>query len=237
MIELRNVTKSYPAKGGPRYILKDVSLVIPDRVNVAVLGPNGAGKSTLLRLIGGTESADSGVIETDRAISWPLGLASGFQKSLTGRQNVMFICRINGLSDRDTRRVIKEVISFSELGAYFEMPVNTYSSGMRSRLTFAMSMVFDFDVYLVDELTSVGDQVFRAKAVAAFENIRRRGSIIYVSHNLKTLRLSCESALFLRDGQATYYEELAEGIRAYRHYMKESRKHKTRKLPEIDFPE
>lgn len=232
MIELRNVTKSYPVKHGLRYVLRDVSLVIPDRTNLAVLGPNGAGKSTFLRVIGGAEPADSGTIITNSEISWPLGLTSGFQASFSGRDNVTFVCRINGLSRTDTEEVVRQVMDFAEIGEYFDMPVNTYSSGMRARLSFGLSMAFDFDVYLVDELTSVGDTLFREKAKAAFERIRKRASLIYVSHNLKTLKDSCQSALFLRDGIADFYPDIDEGLDAYIEYTRMRRNHgqvKTRK--------
>ncbi|MEO5715023.1 MAG: ABC transporter ATP-binding protein [Luteolibacter sp.] len=223
MIELRNLTKYYPVQNGVRYVLRDVSLVIPTKANIAVLGPNGAGKSTLLRLIGGAEPADSGTIITDEEISWPLGLTSGFQGSLTGRQNVLFVCRINGLNSDESRYVIKQVVTFTELGEYFDMPVNTYSSGMRARLSFGLSMAFEFDVYLIDELTSVGDMTFRAKAKAAFQSIRKRASLIFVSHSMNTLRQSCQSALFLRDGLADFYSDIDEGIAAYTEYSREKR--------------
>jgi len=221
MIEFRNLTKFYPAKNGRRYILRDVSLVIPGHKNIAVLGPNGAGKSTMLRLIGGAESANSGQIITDANISWPLGLTSGFQGSLTGRKNVQFVCNVNGLSRFQTRQVIQHVIDFAEIGDYFDMPVSTYSSGMRARLNFGLSTAFDFDVYLIDELTSVGDSLFRDKARAAFEKIRRRASLVFVSHNVETLRESCDSALFLREGKADYFEDIEQGIDAYQEYILE----------------
>lgn len=223
MIELRNLTKFYPVQNGVRYVLRDVSLTIPTRTNLAILGPNGAGKSTFLRLIGGAEPADSGQIITDQEISWPLGLTSGFQGSLSGRQNVLFVCRINGLNFDQSRYVINQVTTFAEIGEYFDMPVNTYSSGMRARLSFGLSMAFEFDVYLIDELTSVGDIIFREKAKAAFEKIRKRASLIFVSHNLKTLRTSCQSALFLRDGQADFFPDIDEGIEAYTEYIRSHR--------------
>lgn len=223
MIELRNLTKAYPVKNGFRYVLRDVSLIIPSRTNLAVIGPNGAGKSTLLRLIGGAEPADSGMIITDEKISWTFGLTSGFQGSLTGRENVMFVCRINGLSFDQGRHVINQVIDFAEIGEYFDMPVSTYSSGMRGRLSFGLSVAFEFDVYLIDEQTSVGDTIFKEKAKAAFEKIRKRASLIFVSHNLKTLKQSCQSALFIRDGMADFYPNIDDGLEAYSEYSKEHR--------------
>jgi capsular polysaccharide transport system ATP-binding protein len=223
MIELRNITKSYPVEKGRHYIFKDLSLILPSRTNIAVFGPNGSGKSTFLRLISGAELADSGTIITQSEVSWPFGLTSGFKGSLTGRQNVSFVCGINGLNKVQTREVIQYVTDFAEIGEYFEMPINTYSSGMRARLSFGLSMAFDFDVFLVDELTSVGDTIFREKAQAAFEKIRERASLIFVAHNLNTLRESCESAVFLRDGLADFYEDIEDGINAYADYTNEKR--------------
>ncbi len=230
MIELRNLTKYYPVKSGVRNILKDVSLVIPTGANLAVLGPNGAGKSTILRLIGGAEAPNHGRILTDQSISWPLGINSGFQGTLTGRQNVLFACRVNGLNKSQINTVIEEVVEFAEIGQYFELPIKTYSSGMRARLSFGLSMAFTFDVYLIDELTAVGDAIFRSKAKQAFKDLRDRASIIFVSHNLQTLRESCDSALFLRDGQATFFESIDEGIDAYQNYIRSDRDKHTKEL-------
>lgn len=221
MIELRKLTKYYSANGARRYILRDVSLVIPSRTNLAVIGPNGAGKSTLLRLIGGAESANKGRIITDADISWPLGLTTGFQGSLSGRKNVEFVCRVNGLDNAQTRDVVAHVIRFAEIGPYFDMPVQTYSSGMRARVNFGLSTAFAFDVYLIDELTSVGDTIFRQKARAAFDEIRSRASLVFVSHNVQTLRESCDSALFLRDGKADFFADIEAGIDAYQEYILE----------------
>lgn len=233
MIELRNLTKHYPVKSGVRHILRDVSLVIPSGANLAVLGPNGAGKSTFLRLIGGAEAPNSGQILSDQSISWPLGISSGFQGSLSGRQNVLFACRVNGLDVEQISTVIDEVIDFSELGEYFDLPLKTYSSGMRARLSFGLSMAFTFDVYLIDELTSVGDAIFRSKAKKAFKKMRDRASIIFVSHNLQTLRESCDSALFLHDGTAAYFESVDDGINAYQDFIRSDRVGHAKELREL----
>lgn len=234
MIELRNTTKYYPVKSGVRYILRDVSLVIPSGTNLAVLGPNGAGKSTFLRLIGGAEAPNSGKILSDQKISWPLGISSGFQASLSGRQNVLFVCRINGLTSAQIAGVIDGVLEFSELGEYFDLPIKTYSSGMRARLSFGLSMAFSFDVYLIDELTSVGDAIFRKKAKKAFKDLRDRASIIFVSHNLQTLRESCDSALFLHDGTASYFRSIDDGINAYQEYIQSDRVNHAKELRELN---
>jgi capsular polysaccharide transport system ATP-binding protein len=219
MIELKNVTKSYPLEKGRRYVLRDVSIVLPADSNIALLGPNGAGKSTFLRLISGAEPADSGEIITNLKVSWPLGLSSGFQKSLTGRQNVAFVCNINGLNNSQIRNVISQVTEFAELGDYFDMPIKTYSSGMRARLGFGLSMTFKFDVYIVDELTSVGDAIFRKKAKQAFEEFRERATLIFASHNMDTLRENCDSAIFIRNGMIDYYPDVEDGIKAYSNFI------------------
>ncbi|MCP5533537.1 MAG: ABC transporter ATP-binding protein [Akkermansiaceae bacterium] len=233
MIELRNVTKFYPMKSGVRDILRDVSMVIPTGANLAVLGPNGAGKSTFLRLIGGAEAPNSGRILSDQSISWPLGINSGFQGSLTGRQNLLFACRVNGLNQEQIETVTDEVVDFAKLGEYFDLPLKTYSSGMRARLSFGLSMAFTFDVYLIDELTSVGDAIFRSKAKQAFKNMRQRASIIFVSHNLSTLRESCDSALFLHDGTAAFFPSIDDGIEAYQEYIRSDRDKHAKELKEI----
>jgi len=225
MIRLEKVTKYYPMKGGKKhYVVKDIDLEIPPNKSLGILGPNGAGKSTLLRLIGGAESPNSGRIKSVGQVSWPLGLGVGFQGSLTGKQNVVFVCQINGLSISDTRKVIDGVVEFAELGDFFDMPVKSYSSGMRARLGFGLSINFDFDYYLIDELTSVGDAIFRKKAETAFKEIKGRAALVFVAHNLNTLKESCESALFLRNGVATYHDDIHEGIAEYEKYIADKSK-------------
>jgi len=223
MIIFDNVTKYYTANGSRKYILKNVSLTIPTGRNIAILGPNGAGKSTTLRLIGGAEAPNSGTVSSDQMISWPLGLASGFQGSLTARQNVLFVCEINGFTKEEIKSVMAYVVDFSELGNYFDVAVGKFSSGMRARLTFALSMSFRFDVYLVDELTSVGDQIFREKANKAFTALKKRASLMFVSHNLKVVKESCDSALLLRDGAAEFFGDMDEGIFEYQKFIKEKK--------------
>lgn len=220
MIELQNVTKYYKMKGGKRhYVLDQVSLEIPANKSLAILGPNGAGKSTLLRLIGGAEAPNSGRIITEANISWPLGLNVGFQGSLSGRQNIQFVCDINGLTKKESGQIISEVQAFAEIGDFFDMPVKSYSSGMRARLGFGLSINFEFDYYLIDELTSVGDAIFREKAQAEFLKIKEKASLVFVAHNVQTLRKSCDSALFLHNGKASYYENIEDGIAAYDAYI------------------
>ena len=154
MIELQNVSKYFPTPHGRKYALRDVSLSLPEKANVGVLGLNGAGKSTLLGLIGGIDFPNEGKIKLEGSISWPLGLSGGVQGSLTGKENAVFVCRVYGDDASAIKEKLEYILAFSELGDYFDMPVKSYSSGMRSRLLFAISMAFDFDIYLIEHQIS-----------------------------------------------------------------------------------
>ena len=161
MIELQHICKSYPIKDGKHVVLDDVNLRMEEGRNIAILGLNGAGKSTLIRIIGGAEAPDSGRIIRTSRVSWPIGFAGGFHGSLTGRENLRFVSRIYGA---DIKAVTRYVEEFAELGPYLDMPIKTYSSGMKSKLAFGLSMAIRFDFYLIDEAFSVGDAPFRVKA-------------------------------------------------------------------------
>lgn len=217
MIRVENVTKSYPVAGFSRsYVFRDLSLELPSRTHVGIVGRNGAGKSTLLRLLGGMELPDRGRIVSDGAISPPLGLSSGFAKKLTGRDNARFICRINGDDEATTRERVAFVAGFTELGFFFDRPVFTYSSGMRARLAFAISMAFEYDYYLIDELTAVGDQQFRQKAQSAFAQKKGKASVIMVSHNLNNLKRDCEVGVYMRAAGPVVYPDIHDAIAHYR---------------------
>ncbi|PRF36376.1 ABC transporter ATP-binding protein [Burkholderia multivorans] len=215
MIELSKLTKSYVTKGGRKYVFRDLSFVVPPDKNIALIGKNGAGKSTLMRLLCGTEIPDSGKIITDKRISWPVGLGGGFQGSLTGRQNVKFICRTLGAEGDEMKRIIEYVEGFAELGDYFYQPVKTYSSGMSSRLRFGISLAFDFDYYMVDEAMSVGDAHFRAKAVEEFNRRVGKANLILVTHGMEQVRKLCDIVLILKDGNVELYEDVEKGIQRY----------------------
>jgi capsular polysaccharide transport system ATP-binding protein len=215
MIELRSVSKSYRTPRGRKYVFRDLSFVIPEGRNVAIIGRNGAGKSTLMRLLGGQDSPDSGRIVTRNSISWPVGLSGGFQGSMTGRQNVKFVARVHGAQGEKMAQVVQYVADFAELGEYFDEPVNTYSSGMRGRLGFGLSMAFDFDYYLVDEAMSVGDASFKKKATAEFKKKTNRANIILVTHGMTQVRSLCDIVLLLHNGQVKQFDNVEEGIEAY----------------------
>ncbi len=215
MIQLENLTKYYPTKDGRRYVFRNVNYALPETGNIGVLGYNGAGKSTLMRLIGGTDFANSGRVKTDCRISWPIGLSSGFQGSLTGRENVKFVSRVYG-DDAATRlERLEYVADFAEIGDYFDMPVNTYSSGMRSRLSFGLSMAFDFDVYLVDEVIAVGDKQFKEKSQAAFRQKQEKARLITVSHDLSLLKSLCNVGIVLNQGEFQSFDNIEDAISAY----------------------
>lgn len=212
MIEFRNVTKKYKISAGTNVILDDVSFKFPERKNIGVLGVNGAGKSTLLRLIAGTEYPDKGKIIRTGKYSWPLGFSGSFHGSLTGIENLRFACRIYGA---DISEVSKFVEDFAELGDYINEPIMTYSSGMRSRLAFGLSMAIDFDVYLIDEIMGVGDQGFQKKCKNAFVEKKETSSIIMVSHNMSTIREYSDTILLLTGEHLEIHDDVDEAIKIY----------------------
>jgi capsular polysaccharide transport system ATP-binding protein len=215
MIELRNLTKSYRTNKGRNYIFRDLSLTIPPDVSIGLIGRNGAGKSTLLRLIGGIDTPDNGSVVTDKSISWPVGLSGGFQGTLTGRDNVKFVCRVYGARGEELREKIRFVEDFAEIGRYFDQPVKTYSSGMRSRLAFGLSMAFDFDYYLIDEVMSTGDAHFKKKAMQLFDEKVGHAHVILTSHNMKEIRRLCQIVLLVDKGDVTIFDDVEAGILAY----------------------
>lgn len=215
MIELRNLTKSYLTLKGRKYVFRNLTFTVPPGRNIALIGRNGAGKSTLMRLLCGLDAPDSGRIITDKKISWPVGLAGGFQGSLTGRQNAKFVCRVQGAEGEDMRRRIKFVEEFAEIGSAFDEQVKTYSTGMRARVAFGLSLAFDFDYYLIDEAMSVGDAHFREKAAAAFKNKVGQANVILVTHGMGQVRKMCDMVALLENGNVTCFDDVEEGIRAY----------------------
>ncbi|WP_426785756.1 ABC transporter ATP-binding protein (plasmid) [Rahnella variigena] len=216
MIKIENLTKSYRTPKGRHYVFKDLNVELPSGKSVALIGRNGAGKSTLLRVIGGIDRPDSGKIHTDKTISWPVGLAGGFQGSLTGRENVKFVARLYSTPDQ-LREKVAFVEEFAELGKYFDMPIKTYSSGMKSRLGFGLSMAFKFDYYLVDEVTAVGDARFKQKCADLFKARHEEASFLMVSHSLGSLKEFCDVALFIgRDNKVKYFESVDAAIEMYK---------------------
>jgi len=215
MIELRQLTKSYPTRLGRRYVFRDLNFTFPPGTNIGLMGRNGAGKSTLLRLLGGIDTPDRGAVVTDARISWPVGLAGGFQSSLTARENVAFVCRVQGAYGDELRQKLRFVDDYSHIGDYFNLPVSSFSSGMRSRVAFGLSMAFDFDYYLIDEVMAVGDPQFKTKSRALMLQRLTKANVIMTSHNVIDIRQYCNVVLHVDGGQVRVYEDIEEGISAY----------------------
>lgn len=209
MIRLEQLTKVFVLEGKRKTVLKDVNAVFPTGVSVGLLGRNGSGKSTLLQMIAGTMDPTSGRILSTGTISWPVGFAGSFHPELTGIQNARFIARIYGA---DTDELVDFVEEFAGLGVHFRLPVRSYSSGMRSRLAFGVSMGIAFDTYLVDEVTSVGDAAFRAKSAEVFHARMRTAGAVVVSHSMAQMRELCQAGAVLEDGKLTYYDKIADAI-------------------------
>ena len=215
MIIVNDVYKRYTTRNGVSdWVLKGINLVIPKNRSVGIVGRNGAGKSTLLRIICGADYATYGTVERRCRVSWPMG-SGGVESTMTGRQNARFICRVHGF-DNDIPEIIRRMQEFADIGSAFDRPVYTYSSGMKSRLQFALSLAFDFDVYVSDEVTAAGDAAFKKKAKKAFRDLAGRSSIIMVAHNDATLKDFCESGIFLYNGKATWFDKIDDAIGAYK---------------------
>jgi capsular polysaccharide transport system ATP-binding protein len=212
MIQLHGVSKSYPTNHGEKTVLAGINATFGPGERVGILGRNGAGKTTLLRLIAGVEHPNSGRIERKMSVSWPLGFAGAMHYSISGADNARFIAR---LYDKPIRETVEFVEEFADLGAYFRMPVKTYSSGMIVRLGFALSLAVRFDCYLVDEAIAVGDGRFAERARAALADLNARSALLLVSHQPATVRAFCNTAAVLKDGRLTRYDDLDEAIAAY----------------------
>jgi len=212
MIRVRKLFKQYSTRQGCRTVLGGIDLDVAPGEKVGIFGRNGSGKSTLMRLMSGAEQPTSGSIERSMSVSWPLAFGGAFQGSLTGLDNLRFICRIYGVSTRDTVPFIQD---FAELGAYLYEPVKTYSSGMRARLAFAISLVVDFDCFLIDEVIAVGDSRFREKCETELFERRKDRAMIIVSHQPEQILAHCERAVVLHDAQIHCFAQVAQAYAFY----------------------
>ena len=226
MIKVTNLSKSYLHKGKRVSVFQNLNFELKAGQSVALLGRNGAGKSTLLRILGGIDQADSGTIEADCSMSWPVGLTGGFQGSLSGRENTTFVSKIYAGHDPELiAEKVRRVEEFAELGVHFDRPFKTYSSGMRSRVTFGLSMAFDFDVYLIDEVTSAGDERFRKRSKEVLEQRHETADFIMVDHNLWGLKFHCDRALLLHNGSLIEFDDLEEGIATHKKLLENPTQH------------
>lgn len=216
MIRLIDLTKTYYSNGVRTTVAAGINLTIPTGSSVALLGRNGAGKSSLLRMIAGTMRPTSGRIDVEGTVSWPVGFAGSFHGDLSGVQNVRFVARIYGI---DTDQLTSFVEEFAELGDHFHLPFRTYSSGMKARLGFAVSMGIAFDTYLIDEVTSVGDASFREKSEVFLHDRLKTSGAIVVSHNLGLLKRMCTAGIIVENGRAVWFDDIDEAISVHRQNM------------------
>lgn len=220
MIHLQNLCKTYTLNGRHKVVADDITATFPSGVSIALLGRNGAGKSSLLRMISGAMLPSSGKILSTGAISWPVGFAGSFNSELTGEQNCRFVARVYGV---DTDELLHFVEDFAELGDHFHLPIRTYSSGMRSRLAFGLSMAVPFDTYLVDEVSAVGDAAFKAKSNRVFKERLAQAGAIVVAHSMGTLRELCQAGAVLEQGRLSLYADVADAIAAHMENMRKSK--------------
>lgn len=212
MIELVNIMKEYPVREGNRTVLDNINFRLEKGEKIGILGRNGSGKSTLIRLISEAEHPTRGQIFRDMSISWPLAYGGAFQGSLTGVDNLYFICRIYGIDPKKTLSFVEE---FAELGRYLKEPIKKYSSGMRARLAFALSMAVEFDCFLIDEVVSVGDQRFHEKCHQELFINRGDRAMIIVSHDVNFVRAHCDKASVLDQGKLINFDDLDSAFAYY----------------------
>ncbi len=212
MIRLENISKTFVLDGMRQTVADGINAVFPTGASVGLFGRNGAGKSTLLRIIAGTVKPSAGRVISDGTISWPVGFAGSFHGDLTGAQNTRFIARVYGV---DTDTLVDFVEDFAELGHHFHQPFGSYSSGMRSRLAFGVSMGIRFDTYLVDEVTSVGDAAFRKKSEEVFQSRMRASGAIVVSHSMDLMRRLCTLGMVLEKGDLIVFDNIEHAIRQH----------------------
>ncbi len=212
MICIHDLVKQYHTRHGEVTVLDHVNMTILRGEKVGILGRNGSGKSTLIRLISGAEQPTSGTVTRSMSISWPLAFSGGFQGSLTGLDNLRFICRIYGV---DASSRVAYVQDFSELGKYLHEPLKTYSSGMRARLAFAISMAIDFDCFLIDEVTAVGDSRFHEKCQSELFEKRSDRTMIIVSHQPEQIIKHCSKAAVLQNGRLHCFDDVVQAYEFY----------------------
>lgn len=216
MIRFEHVTKFFSLEGQHKKVADDINLTFPTGRSVGLLGRNGAGKSTLLQMIAGTLTPTSGRIITTGSVSWPVGFAGSFHPDLSGAENTRFVGRIYGV---DTDELIAFVEDFAGLEEHFRLPLRSYSSGMKSRLAFGVSMGIGFDTYLVDEVTAVGDAAFRVRSSQVFMTRMKTSGAVVVTHSMAQVRELCDAVAVLNEGKLTFHESVDEGIARHEENM------------------
>jgi ABC-2 type transport system ATP-binding protein/capsular polysaccharide transport system ATP-binding protein len=216
MIVADHIHKIYPTRQGDRVVLNDISFSVDRGEKLGILGCNGAGKSTLVRLISGAERPTSGTITSTMSVSWPLAFGGAFQGALTGFDNVRFISRIY---NQDYTQNIDFVQDFTELGLYLREPVRSYSQGMRARLAFAISMIIEFDCYLIDEVSAVGDARFHEKCAVELFQKRADRAMLIISHDPGYIKNHCSKFAVLDKGDMNLYTDFDQAYENHIHTL------------------
>ena len=211
-IRANNIVKEYHTPIGRRRVLDNVSFEVRPGEKLAIVGRNGAGKSTLMKIVGGVERPTSGSVERGLYMSWPLAFAGGFDGTMSGIDNIRFIAR---LYNRPFDAVLSFVDDFAELGRLLLLPVKHYSSGMRMRLAFALTLAIDFECFIIDEVISVGDQRFHRKCHDALFVQRRHCAMILISHDVGIIRSYCDRALVLKSGRGRVFDDVNFALEIY----------------------
>ncbi len=223
MIIIRNLSKKYRTKNRESLVFENVNLTIRFGQSIALIGKNGAGKSTFLKLLAGIDYPDSGEIVTNKLISWPIGSKEAFHPLLTPRQNIKFICMVLiGNIKKKINEKMDFIEDFADIGTGFDRPFNTLSAGMKNRVSFGLSMAFEFDFYLIDELSSAGDQLFREKSRDYLKKKLKDSCFIMVDHNLKNLENNCNKALLITNNTIQEYNDVKEAIEIHRKNLLEN---------------
>lgn len=215
MIRAENISKYYRVQGHKKTVFENLTFELPPQKCLALIGPNGAGKSTLLRVLCGIESPNSGRVVRTSSLSWPVGLAKGVLPHMTAAENIKFVARLMGDDRSQTKKRIAFVEEFADIGKYFAMPVSSYSSGMRGRVAFGMSMAFDFDYYVCDEVLGVGDPSFRKKCTQIFKDKAEAKGLVLVSHQMDTIKQMCDRGILLYNGKIHYDEDINALVQRY----------------------
>ncbi|MBQ2420362.1 MAG: ABC transporter ATP-binding protein [Clostridia bacterium] len=247
-IRIKNLTKAYKiyssplrrvfdsifhTKGYNKFVaLDDITVDIPKGEVVGILGKNGSGKSTLLKIITGVAKQTSGEVVTEGKISAMLELTSGFDPELTGIENIYLKALSMGISKAEITKRLDDIKKFADIGDYINRPVRTYSSGMKSRLGFAVSVNVDPDILVVDEVLAVGDDIFRLKCIEKMKQFRREGkTILFVSHSLFTVKAFCTKGLWINEGKMMDYGDLGPVVLKYEDYLKKEKAKLTEQTP------